>query len=146
MEQRQAIKTCLTSHLSLLTGGPGTGKTLLQRFILELYKKQHPGAKIVCCAPTGRASRLMTQSTGHPASTIHKALGLLAGDDGNYNQPEPLDADLVLIDEVSMLDTYLARNLFSALPPRCQVILIGDAHQLPSVGPGAERGRTALAG
>ena len=137
MEQRQAIKTCLTSHLSLLTGGPGTGKTLLQRFILELYKKQHPGAKIVCCAPTGRASRLMTQSTGHPASTIHKALGLLAGDDGNYNQPEPLDADLVLIDEVSMLDTYLARNLFSALPPRCQVILIGDAHQLPSVGPGA---------
>lgn len=137
LEQRQAIKTCLTSYLSLLTGGPGTGKTLLQRFILELYKKQHPGAKIVCCAPTGRASRLMTRSTGHPASTIHKALGLLAGEDGNYNQPEPLDADLVLIDEVSMLDTYLAKNLFSALPPRCQVILIGDAHQLPSVGPGA---------
>ena len=136
-EQRNAVKTCLTSHLSIITGGPGTGKTLVQRFLLKLYENEHPDAKIVCCAPTGRAARRMEQCTGHPASTIHKALGLLAGDDGCWTEPEMLDADLVLVDEVSMKDIYLARNLFQSIPHGCQVILIGDSDQLPSVGPGA---------
>ena len=136
-EQRQAVKTCLSSSVSIITGGPGTGKTLIQRVLLDIYATQNPNAKIVCCAPTGRAARRMEQCTGYPASTIHKALGLLSGEDGKYNEPEKLDADLVLVDEISMLDIYLAKNLFHAIPPGCQVILVGDADQLPSVGPGA---------
>lgn len=136
-EQRQAVKTCLSSYISIITGGPGTGKTLIQRVLLNIYAKQHPDAKIVCCAPTGRAARRMAQCTGRPASTIHKALGLMAGEDGEWNEPEQLDADLVLVDEVSMLDIYLAKHLFNAIPHGCQLILIGDADQLPSVGPGA---------
>ena len=136
-EQRQAVKTCLSSFISIITGGPGTGKTLIQRVLLNIYAKQHPDAKIVCCAPTGRAARRMAQCTGYPASTIHKTLGLIAGEDGDFNEPEQLDADLVLVDEVSMLDIYLARYLFNAIPHGCQIVLIGDADQLPSVGPGA---------
>lgn len=136
-EQRQAIKTCLTSHISILTGGPGTGKTLIQRVLLNIYAKHHPSAKVVCCAPTGRAARRMAQCTGYPASTIHKTLGLLAGEDGEFNEPEPMDADLVLVDEVSMMDIYLAKHLLSATPYECQIVLIGDADQLPSVGPGS---------
>ncbi len=81
-EQRAAIKTALTSGLSIITGGPGTGKTMLQRALLGIYSRNHPKNEIVCCAPTGRAARRMEQSTGHPASTIHKALGLMAGEDG----------------------------------------------------------------
>ena len=79
----------------------------------------------------------MEQSTGHPASTVHKALGLIAGDDGQYGEPESFDADLVLIDEVSMLDIYLAKHVLRSVPKGCQLVLIGDADQLPSVGPGA---------
>lgn len=136
-EQRQAVKTCLTSHICITTGGPGTGKTLIQRVLLDIYCREHPDAKIVCAAPTGRAARRMEQCTGYPASTIHKALGLLAGDDGEYGDPEPLDADLVLVDEASMLDIYLARHLLNSIPYGCQLILVGDVDQLPSVGPGA---------
>jgi exodeoxyribonuclease V alpha subunit len=136
-EQRQAVKSGLSSHLCIISGGPGTGKTLIQNVLLNIYLQARPDAKVVCCAPTGRAARRMEQCTGFHASTIHKALGLLAGDDGEYGDPEPLDADLVLVDEVSMLDIYLARHLLDALPPECQLILVGDADQLPSVGPGA---------
>ncbi|MCL2301378.1 MAG: ATP-dependent RecD-like DNA helicase [Firmicutes bacterium] len=136
-EQRQAVQTCLRSPLSIITGGPGTGKTLVQRFLLNIYRREHPNAKIVCCAPTGRAARRMEQTTGQPASTIHKALGLLAGEDGTFNEPKPLQADLVLVDEVSMLDVFLARHLLNAVPDGCQLVLVGDADQLPSVGPGA---------
>lgn len=136
-EQRQAVKSGLNSHLCIISGGPGTGKTLIQSVLLKIYSLANPDAKVVCCAPTGRAARRMEQCTGYPASTIHKALGLLAGDDGEYGEPEELDADLVLVDEVSMLDIYLARHLLNALPPGCRLILVGDADQLPSVGPGA---------
>ena len=136
-EQRQAVKSGLSSYLCIISGGPGTGKTLIQSVLLKIYSKAKPGANIVCCAPTGRAARRMEQCTGYPASTIHKALGLLAGDDGEYGEPQPLDADFVLVDETSMLDIYLARHLLSALPPGCQLVLVGDVDQLPSVGPGA---------
>ena len=136
-EQKSAVLTALQSNLCVITGGPGTGKTSIQRAILDLYRKHNPDNDIVCCAPTGRAARRMEQSTGFPASTVHKALGLLAGDDGTYNEPTGLEADLVLVDEVSMLDIYLARDLVSALQENCQLVLIGDADQLPSVGPGA---------
>lgn len=136
-EQREAVKMALSSGLSIVTGGPGTGKTLIQKAILDIYRRNNPGKDICCCAPTGRAARRMEQSTGYPASTVHKALGILAGDDGEYGAPEVLDADLVLVDEVSMLDIYLAGHLFDALKYGRQVVLIGDADQLPSVGPGA---------
>ena len=136
-EQRHAVTTALTSQLSVITGGPGTGKTLIQRFLLDIYCRKNRGAKIICCAPTGRAARRMEQSTGFPATTIHKALGLLAGEDGDYCEPEMLDADLIVVDEVSMMDIYLANHLFRSVPHGSQLVLIGDADQLPSVGPGA---------
>ncbi len=136
-EQREAIKTALTSGISIITGGPGTGKTMLQKALLGIYNSNHPKNKIICCAPTGRAARRMEQSTGFPASTVHKALGLIAGDNGEYNGHDALDADLILVDEVSMLDIYLACHLFDAVKPGSQLVLIGDADQLPSVGPGA---------
>jgi exodeoxyribonuclease V alpha subunit len=136
-EQREAIKTALTQSLTIITGGPGTGKTLILRAILDIYRGNRPENKICCCAPTGRAARRMNLATGCPASTAHKALGLSAGDDGAYNEPARLDADLILVDEVSMLDVYLAGHLFEAVKAGAQVVLIGDAGQLPPVGPGA---------
>lgn len=136
-EQRLAVKTALTQGITVITGGPGTGKTLIQHAILDIYMQQNPSKKVCCCAPTGRAARRMEQSTGYPASTIHKALGLYANDDGTYGDPQTLDADLVLVDEVSMLDIYIADYLFEALKDDAKIVLIGDADQLPSVGPGA---------
>ena len=135
--QREAIRKAMTENCLVLTGGPGTGKTLIQRFLLDIYRRKNRGAKIICCAPTGRAARRMEQSTGFPATTIHKALGLLAGEDGDYCEPEMLDADLIVVDEVSMMDIYLANHLFRSVPHGSQLVLIGDADQLPSVGPGA---------
>lgn len=136
-EQREAVKTALTNNMTVITGGPGTGKTLIQRAILDIYRAFNPDKVICCCAPTGRAARRMEQSTGCPASTVHKALGLIAGEDGDYGEPENIDADLILVDEVSMLDIYIAGYLFQSIKRGCQIILIGDADQLPSVGPGA---------
>ena len=136
-EQREAIKMGLTKKLCVITGGPGTGKTSVQHALLDLYKKKFPAAKIACCAPTGKAARRMEQSTGVPSSTVHRALGLLANEDGQYSEPEMLDADLVLVDEVSMLDVYLAEKLFRSVPATARLILVGDSDQLPSVGPGA---------
>ena len=136
-EQKQAIKTALTSSLSIITGGPGTGKTMIQKAILDIYSKNYPSADIRCCAPTGRAARRMEQSTKRMATTIHKLLNLFADDDGKFGEPSECKADLVLVDEVSMLDVYLANALFKAMKTGTQLILIGDADQLPSVGPGA---------
>ena len=136
-EQREAVKMGLTSKLCVITGGPGTGKTSVQKALLDLYKKRYPEAKIACCAPTGKAARRMEQSTGVSSSTVHRALGLIANEDGQYGDPETLDADLVLVDEVSMLDVYLAEKLFRSISATARLILVGDSDQLPSVGPGA---------
>ena len=136
-EQRKAVKSCLTSHICIVSGGPGTGKTLIQKVLLDIYGRAQPGAKILCCAPTGRAARRMSECTGYPASTLHKALEINPEDDIAYVTPKNLDADFVLVDEVSMLDIHLARHLLTALPRNCRLILVGDAEQLPSVGPGA---------
>ncbi len=144
-EQKTAVKSALTHGISIITGGPGTGKTMIQKAFLDIYKKNNPDAVICCCAPTGRAARRMEESTGFPSSTIHRALGLMADEDG-FNEPEPLNADLVLVDEVSMLDLYLANHLFDALKPGCQIVLVGDTDQLPSVGPGAVLGEMIACG
>lgn len=136
-EQRHAIRTALTSPICIISGGPGTGKTSIQRAILNIYKKAFPDSDVVCCAPTGRAARRMEQSTGYPASTIHKVLNLTAGEVHELKDIDLLEADLVLVDEVSMMDMLTTWYLFNALPPSCRLILVGDADQLPSVGPGA---------
>ena len=136
-EQRRAVMAALTSKLCVITGGPGTGKTMIQRFLLNIYRRRNCSGQIMCCAPTGRAARRMEQSTGFPAMTLHKALGLLAGEDDACSEPQMLDADLVVVDEVSMMDIYLANHLFQAVPHGSQLVLVGDADQLPSVGPGA---------
>jgi exodeoxyribonuclease V alpha subunit len=136
-EQRHAIKVALTSPICIISGGPGTGKTSIQRAILSIYSKVFPNKKIVCCAPTGRAARRMEQSTGFPASTVHKAINLNVGEIRELKLPDFLEADLVLSDEISMLDMVVTWHLFHALPPGCRLILVGDADQLPSVGPGA---------
>lgn len=137
-EQRHAVKTALAYPLSIITGGPGTGKTLIQKVLLNIYAKAFPDARIVCCAPTGRAARRMEQSTGFSASTVHKALGLTSSEHKEDAEPPQITmADLVLVDEVSMLDMMLAWYLIRMLPLNCRLILIGDADQLPSVGPGA---------
>lgn len=136
-EQREAVKMALTQGVSVITGGPGTGKSMILRAILDIYRRHNPGKEICLCAPTGRAARRMEQATGLAASTVHKALGLLAGEDGDYGEPQALDADIILVDEVSMMDIYLAGRLLEAVKSRAQVVLIGDSDQLPSVGPGA---------
>lgn len=138
-EQAQAVNTALTSAVSVITGGPGTGKTMIIRCILSIYQKLYPDRDPWLMAPTGRAARRMTETTGHPASTIHSALGLRAGNEGEIQSEEtpPKDAKLVIVDETSMLDVFVAEALFKAFTPGTQIILIGDADQLPSVGPGA---------
>ena len=136
-EQRQAVKTALASPICIISGGPGTGKTSIQRVFLNIYRKAFPDADIICCAPTGRAARRLEQSSGLPACTVHKALNLTAGDTNTLAMPEQVDADLVLVDEISMLDMAMTWYLFHALPPMCRLVLVGDTDQLPSVGPGA---------
>ena len=140
-EQKTAIGVALSCSFSIITGGPGTGKTSIERAILDIYREYHPDAKIYCCAPTGRAARRMEEATGIHSTTIHKMLQLQFGDDGmisGTNDPQALhDADLILVDEVSMIDIWVAKELFHAIDGHTQIVLIGDADQLPSVGPGA---------
>lgn len=136
-EQRDAVKMALTSKFCVITGGPGTGKTAVQKAILDLYREKYPDAQIVCCAPTGQAAQRMKESSGLPASTIHKALCIKANPDGSLTEGIMINADLILVDEVSMMDAFLAERLFSAVPPNARLVLVGDADQLPSVGPGA---------
>ena len=136
-EQRDAVKMALSSKFCVITGGPGTGKTAVQRAILDLYQEKYPDAQIVCCAPTGQAAQKMKESSGLPASTIHKALCIKANPDGSLTTGIILNTDLILVDEVSMMDAFLAERLFAAVPPNARLVLVGDADQLPSVGPGA---------
>ncbi len=145
-EQKNAVYTALTSSLCVITGGPGTGKTMIQRAILDIYRKLFPDNGIVCCAPTGRAARRMEQSTGFQASTVHRALNLFAGEDGCYGEGGELEADLILVDETSMLDMYVADMLFQTVKKGSRLVLVGDADQLPSVGPGAVLGELIASG
>lgn len=138
--QEEAIFTSLKSSVSIITGGPGTGKTTVVNGILNVYEKLNDGAKkspvIRLASPTGRAAKRVEETTGREASTIHRLLGYDRDGTFSVNEDEPLQADLVIIDEVSMLDTYLAHQLFTSLTQGTQIILVGDDNQLPSVGPG----------
>ncbi len=133
-EQREAILRAVENKVFILTGGPGTGKTTITRFIVSIFSRV--GFKIKLAAPTGRASKRLSQATFCPASTIHRLLGLSPKEGFAYNETKKLPVDVVVVDEVSMVDSFLFLNLLRALPLESRLILIGDANQLPSVGPG----------
>jgi len=147
--QREAIQTALMSPMLILTGGPGTGKTTVIKGIVELYAELHGcSLKIkdyhkkdepfpfLLAAPTGRAAKRMSESTGLPAVTIHRLLGFNGTEGFDHSNESPLEGKILIVDETSMLDIWLANQLFKALPEHIQVILVGDEDQLPSVGPG----------
>lgn len=138
-EQRAAVKLGLSYSFGVITGGPGTGKTTILKFIRDIYQEQNPGKKILLCSPTGVAATRMTESTGAEACTVHKALGLAPSDDDDnyYQDVEILDYDMVVVDETSMLDVYVAKVLCKAIDTGAKLLFIGDIDQLPSVGPGA---------
>ncbi|MEU6484781.1 ATP-dependent RecD-like DNA helicase [Streptomyces sp. NPDC046887] len=133
-EQEQAVRLALTEKVAVLTGGPGCGKSFTVRSIVELARAK--GAKVVLAAPTGRAAKRLAELTGAEASTVHRLLELKPGGDAAYDRDRPLDADLVVVDEASMLDLLLANKLVKAVGMGAHLLLVGDVDQLPSVGAG----------
>ncbi len=132
--QRAAVHEALTHKVTVITGGPGVGKTTLVRTILTILAAH--GVRPVLCAPTGRAAKRLAETSGHPAQTIHRLLGAQPGRGFQHDEHDPLSADLVVVDECSMIDVTLMHHLLRAIPPTAAVLLVGDADQLPSVGPG----------
>lgn len=133
--QKQAVAKAVTGKLHIITGGPGTGKSTITKAILSITEKLT--TKILLAAPTGRAAKRMTEITGKKASTLHSLLEFSFQTGGfKKNRETPLDCDLIIIDEASMIDTYLMYSLLKALPDHARVIFVGDINQLPSVGPG----------
>ncbi|MGW3622623.1 SF1B family DNA helicase RecD2 [Streptomyces sp. NPDC000880] len=133
-EQEQAVKLALTRKVAVLTGGPGCGKSFTVRSIVELARAKK--ARVVLAAPTGRAAKRLAELTGAEASTVHRLLELRPGGDAAYDRDRPLEADLVVVDEASMLDLLLANKLVKAVAPGAHLLLVGDVDQLPSVGAG----------
>ncbi|MCH0542656.1 ATP-dependent RecD-like DNA helicase [Streptomyces sp. MUM 203J] len=133
-EQEAAVRLALTRKVAVLTGGPGCGKSFTVRSIVELARAKR--AKVVLAAPTGRAAKRLAELTGAEASTVHRLLELKPGGDAAYDRDRPLDADLVVVDEASMLDLLLANKLVKAVAPGAHLLLVGDVDQLPSVGAG----------
>ncbi|MFJ2751493.1 ATP-dependent RecD-like DNA helicase [Streptomyces sp. NPDC087297] len=133
-EQRDAVRLALTRKVAVMTGGPGCGKSFTVRSIVELARAKK--AKVVLAAPTGRAAKRLAELTGAEASTVHRLLELKPGGDAAYDRDRPLDADLVVVDEASMLDLLLANKLIKAVAPGAHLLLVGDVDQLPSVGAG----------
>lgn len=139
--QKEAISKAINSKVFILTGGPGTGKTTVINGFIQTYAKIHKidlqktELPILLAAPTGRAARRMNELTGLPSATIHRHLGL-NGDNDYQSLEDYLDCELIIIDEFSMVDTWLANQLLGAISSGTQVVIVGDADQLPSVGPG----------
>ncbi|NLS37987.1 ATP-dependent RecD-like DNA helicase [Fructobacillus tropaeoli] len=148
--QRSAVEAALTNQVFVLTGGPGTGKTTVTKTLvatweaLVRHQAQSQGRdkewvkqnRVRLASPTGRAAKRMTEITGYEATTIHRLLGITDGDDAEFDADNPISGGLLIIDEASMLDISLAESLFAALPKDMHIVLVGDADQLPSVGPG----------
>ena len=138
-KQREAIEAVNKNNVCIITGGPGTGKTTIIKVILELYKAKK--RKTILCAPTGRAAKRMTETTGEDAKTLHRLLelGKIQDDTSNkFNEYEvaPIDADVIIIDEMSMVDLFLMNYLSKAVYLGTKLVMVGDVDQLPSVGPG----------
>jgi exodeoxyribonuclease V alpha subunit len=129
-EQRQAVRSAVEHKLSLITGGPGTGKTICLRSLVALLELFH--YRCVLVSPTGRSAKRLAEATGHAAATIHKLLKYT----GHTFSDDEIEADVVIVDEASMLDLPLTRQLLSVLPPNAHLVLVGDVDQLPAVGPG----------
>ena len=136
--QKETFKLLKTSGIKILTGGPGTGKTTTIDGLIKVYNLMYPDKKIVLCAPTGRAAQKMKESTAHEALTIHKILDYQPyGNEAIYkNALNPINADFIIIDEFSMVDTTLMSILLNAIKPGTLILFVGDIDQLPSVGPG----------
>ncbi|MBR3162913.1 MAG: ATP-dependent RecD-like DNA helicase [Clostridia bacterium] len=140
-KQKEAVMAINESNVTIITGGPGTGKTTIIKSIIEIYKLQ--GKKVVLCAPTGRAAKRITETTGEEASTLHRLLeiGKFSEDDIYKNEQDyegmPIDADVIVVDEVSMVDMFLMDYLLSCIYKGTKLVLVGDVDQLPSVGPGS---------
>lgn len=133
--QKQAIAATLQHKLTILTGGPGTGKSTITRAIIAILSKLTKD--IISVAPTGRAAKRLLEMTGHYSQTIHRLLKFNPGTGRfDHNAENPLHCDLLIVDEMSMVDTYLAYSLFEAVPSHARVLIVGDVDQLPSIGPG----------
>ena len=132
--QADAIRRAATAKVMVLTGGPGTGKTTTTHGIISAYKAY--GLKILLAAPTGRAAKRMTEATGMEAKTIHRLLECKPPDGYQRNEDKPLEGDVLIVDECSMIDIILMNSLLKAIPPTMRLIMVGDIDQLPSVGPG----------
>ena len=139
-EQREAVKTAALHGVTIITGGPGTGKTTIIRLLCTYFKSK--GMETVLCAPTGRAAKKMAESSGFQAKTIHRLLEIERSDSEDEpvfrrGEENPIAADAIIVDETSMLDVHLLTSLLAAVSLTSQLILVGDKDQLPSVGPGA---------
>jgi exodeoxyribonuclease V alpha subunit len=133
-EQETAVRLALTEPVAVLTGGPGCGKSFTVRAVVALAQAKK--ARVVLAAPTGRAAKRLSELAGMDAQTLHRLLELRPGGEAAFHQERPLEADLVVVDEASMLDLLLANKLVKAVPPGAHLLLVGDVDQLPSVGPG----------
>ena len=138
--QKTAIITALQNGVTVITGGPGTGKTTIIKALIEIF--QEHGVGVLLCAPTGRAAKRISETSGYEAKTVHRLLEVgyeIGQEDRAYfsrNEENPLDADVIIMDEASMIDIVILSSLLKAMKPGTRLILVGDADQLPSVGPG----------
>lgn len=140
-KQKEAIEAINENNVTIITGGPGTGKTTIIKSIIDIYKEKK--YKIVLCAPTGRAAKRITETTGEEASTLHRLLEIGKVDENSLFKKEsefqgaPIDADIIIVDEVSMVDMFIMSYLLECIYKGTKLILVGDSDQLPSVGPGS---------
>ncbi len=134
-KQVDAVRNSIQSKMLIITGGPGTGKTTIINAVLKIYSRLN--VKALLAAPTGRAAKRMSETTGREAKTIHRLLEFSMTSGGfQRNRDKPLESDLLIIDEASMIDTVLMYHLLAAVPDHTTLVIVGDVHQLPSVGPG----------